>query len=93
MQHPDERFIEPFLLSLDDAAHDDAGMFSLIHASEYFDGEAYVNELFAVLPRLKENSPKWASILLMRVLNNERTRVLVVRKLYGANFEQKQAVA
>ena len=93
MLHHDRRCIGVFLLCLDDAAQEDAGMFSLIHAAESFDDDSYVSELLDLLPRLWESAPKWTSILLMRSLNNESTKDVMVRKLREAGPEVKQAAA
>lgn len=92
MQHHDKRSIKPLLLSLDDTAREDAGMFSLIHAAESFDDVTYVDELFAALPQLLTSAPKWASIVLMRCLNSENTKEVMVRKLRESDSEVKQSV-
>ncbi len=86
-------YIGPLLLMLDDASKDDESMFSLIHASEDFDDDVYVRELVAVLAKLRAAAPRWASILLMRVLNNDSTRIELVRSLRTASPESKEAIA
>jgi len=55
------RTAAPLLKLLDDQAQQDERMFSLIHAAEAFDDDAYVPELLTVLPSLRERSPKWAT--------------------------------
>jgi len=93
MRHHDKRSIRPLLLSLNDTAKEDAGMFSLIHAAEAFDDDTYVNEFLAALPELRTKAPKWTSIVLMRCLNNESTKAIMIRKLREADSEVKQSVA
>ena len=83
--------IGPLLLMLDDGATYDEGMFSLIHAAEAFEDAVYVRELLAALPELRAAAPRWASIVLMRALNNDGTRGELVRALRGADAGIKQA--
>lgn len=92
MAHRDVRCIQPLLLSLNDNAQDDEGVFSAIHAAESFDNGSYVEELLAVIPELRARSPKWASIVLMRVLNNENTKLILMQKLRTVNAEVKEAI-
>jgi hypothetical protein len=83
--------IGSMLSMLDDGAAYDEGMFSLIHAAEAFEDAVYVHGLLAVLPELRAASPKWASIVLMRALNNNGTRGELVRVLRSADTATKQA--
>lgn len=76
--------IGPLLLMLDDRAAYDEGMFSLIHAAEAFEDSVYVRELLGVLPELRVAAPRWASIVLIRVLNSDGTRADLVRALRDA---------
>jgi len=86
------RTAAPLLKLLDDQAQQDERMFSLIHAAEAFDDDAYVPELLTVLPSLRERSPKWASIVLLRALNNEHTRVALVHAVRNAASPIREAV-
>lgn len=92
MRQPDPRCIEPLLLALDDHVKQDEGMFSIIHAAESFDDDRYIEALLVVLPKLREKAPKWASIVLMRVLNNAQTMLVLTRKLRVAETRVKEAV-
>lgn len=89
MRQRDARCIEPLLSALNDAADSDDGMFSIIHAAESFDDDIYVRELLAVLPELRAKASKWASIVLMRALNNTTTMAVLVRQLRGAEPKVK----
>jgi hypothetical protein len=81
------------LLSLlSDAADDDAGMFTLIHAAETGPAAPYVEELPAAFPTLMERAPRWTSIVLMRALNDAETQGELVRQLQGASPTIKAAV-
>ena len=81
------------LLSLlsDDAEYDE-GMFSLIHAAESCDDGAYVRALLSVFPHLVSSAPRWASIVLMRVLNSDAAQAEMVRQLRDAPASVKDAV-
>lgn len=81
------------LLSLlSDGAEHDEGMFSLIHAAESFDDATYVHSFLSVFPGLVLSSPRWASIVLMRILNSEDTRMELIRQLRDSSVETKNAI-
>ncbi|MHA6825328.1 Imm30 family immunity protein [Ralstonia pseudosolanacearum] len=84
--------IEVVLGLLDDTFDADEGMFSLIHAAEAFDDSTYVEHMLVVLPSLKNKAPKWASIIMMRAINNQTTRDALVKAVRVAGPEVKQAV-
>ncbi|WP_175426065.1 Imm30 family immunity protein [Ralstonia pseudosolanacearum] len=84
--------IEVMLGLLDDTFDADEGMFSLIHAAEAFDDSTYVEHMLVVLPSLKDKAPKWASIILMRAINNQSTRDALVNAVRVACPEVKKAV-
>lgn len=88
----DERFSRDMLLLLSDGAKYDEGMFSLIHAAESVDDARYVRELIAVFPVLLVSSPRWASIVLMRVLNSSTAQSELVNQLRDSPSEVKEAV-
>lgn len=81
------------LLSLlSDKVEDDEGMFSLLHAAESYNDRNYVRALLAVFPHLVSSAPRWASIVLMRVLNSSATRAEIVRQVRHAPASVKGAV-
>ena len=90
--HRSPTYIGALLLLLDDDAEYDEGMFSLIHAAEAFDDDVYVTELLSVLPEMRTSAPRWASIVLMRALNNEASRASMARAVRGAPTQAKQAI-
>lgn len=67
-------------------------MFSLIHAAESFDDESYIEGFLSVLIKLREKSPRWTSIVLMRVMNNEGTKDILVRKMREADADVKNSM-
>ncbi len=89
--HRNASSIGPVLMMLNDEAAHDEGMFSLIHAAEAFDDTEYVSQLLKVLPELQASAPRWASIVLMRVLNSEPERDALVRALRESSPATKQA--
>lgn len=80
---------------LSDRAEYDEGMFSIIHAAESLDinpYRLYVSALLSVFPMLMVSSPRWASIVLMRVMNSDASRHELVRQLRDAPAETKESV-
>ncbi len=86
----DPRTIKALLLMLNDDGEDD-GMWSLVHASEQFSDAVYVDQFLEVLPNLIVSSGRWASILMMRILNHDSTRAEVVRQLQNAPQEARRS--
>lgn len=87
-----ERVVSDLLSLLSDRSQHDEGMFSLIHAAESFDDDVYVRSLLSVFPSLVSSSPRWASIVLMRVLNSGSAQLELVRQLRDAPVTIKLAV-
>lgn len=83
---------EDLLASLSDKAEYDEGMFSIIHAAESIADAPYVSALLSIFPTLSVSSPRWASIVLMRVMNSDPTRHELVRQLRGASLPIKESV-
>ena len=81
LAYDDERLSSDLLLLLSDSAKHDEGMFSLVHAAESVDERVYVRSLLSIFPQIMSSSPRWASIVLMRVLNSETARLEAVRQL------------
>jgi hypothetical protein len=92
MADTNERLPSDLLSLLSDNAEYDEGMFSLIHAAESYDDNAYVRALLSVFPHLVSSAPRWASIVLMRVLNASATQAEMVRQLRDAPASVKGAV-
>lgn len=86
---------EDMLALLSDRAEFDEGMFSIIHAVESLDEApygSYVSALLSVFPTLSASSPRWASIVLMRVMNSNASRHELVRQLRDAPASIKESV-
>lgn len=86
---------EDLLALLSDKAEYDEGMFSIIHAVESLDETpygSYVSALLSVFPTLSASSPRWASIVLMRVMNSDASRHELVRQLRCAPAPTKESV-
>jgi hypothetical protein len=88
----DRRLPADLLLLLSDVAQHDEGMFSLIHAAENSDDKSYIKSLLTVFPALISQAPRWASIVLMRVLNNSPTQLELVRQLRDASSTEKESI-
>lgn len=68
----DPNAIELLIGLLDDDFEYDEFMFSIVHCIEKFDNTIYLHHLLNTLPDLIYKSPRWASILHMRIINNEK---------------------
>lgn len=91
-EHRDSASIGPLLLLLDDSATYDEVMFSLIHAAEDFDDTIYVKAVLNVIADISVSAPKWASIVLMRILNSASTKSALVSALRSSGTEEKLAI-
>ncbi|MDR6609081.1 Imm30 family immunity protein [Pseudomonas synxantha] len=83
------------LSMLSDKAEYDEGMFTLVHAAESLDVApyaSYVSALLSVFPALFTSSPRWASIILMRLMNGDASRQELVRQLRTAPAPVKESV-
>jgi hypothetical protein len=67
-------------------------MFSIIHSIESFDDPTYIRELLQGLQELSARSPRWATILLMRVLNADPARLELIRQLGSAGHDIREKV-
>jgi len=86
---------EDLLASLSDKAEYDEGMFSIIHSAESLDEipyASYVSAILSIFPTLSTSSPRWASIILMRVMNSDTTRHELVHQLREAPAPIKESV-
>lgn len=84
--------VQDLLSSLSDEAEYDEGMFTLIHAAESIADTPYVSALLQVFPTMLASSPRWASIVLMRVMNSNASQHELVRQLRDAPAPIKEAV-
>lgn len=92
MSDRDKPLVRDLLLLLSDRAEHDEGMFSLIHAVKSFDDQEYVRTLLSAFPELVSSSPRWASIVLMRVLNSGSAQAEMIRQLRECPRAIKQSV-
>jgi hypothetical protein len=83
------RALVPFL---EDGARFDEVMFSIIHTMEAFPDEVYTSEIVAVFRDLARRAPRWAEVVLIRMLNAEPTRAHLIRQVKGADAGTKQAL-
>lgn len=83
-----------FLLPLlDDGCPHHECMFSIIHAAEAAPLDAYVADFLAVYATIAASHPEWASIILLRVLNSDPAREIIVGALRASDKPAKEAVA
>ncbi|QBG97575.1 hypothetical protein EYC55_22350 [Xanthomonas oryzae] len=85
--------IGPLLLMLNDESDYDEVMFSIIHAAENFSDSDYVYSLLKIIPKMRVSNPRWASIVLMRIINNEAAKKELIIATAHALPEEKNAIA
>ncbi|MEO0884173.1 MAG: Imm30 family immunity protein [Pseudomonadota bacterium] len=86
---PDGKLTQPIsvgdLLSvLDDKSEFDGPSFQIIHLAERFETDEYISGLIESSDSFIPSCPKWASIVFMRVLNDDESRAVLVSKLRGS---------
>lgn len=91
-QENDPASVTVLLLSLDDNFDFDEGMFSIIHTAEAFADQIYIPGFLAAIPHLFRSSPRWASIVLMRILNNTGSKDALIKSLMQSPEPTKKAV-
>jgi len=84
LMNGNERLPGDLLSLLSDSAEYDEAMFSIVHAAESVDDATYVSALLSVFPQILSSAPRWASIVLMRVLNSGSAQTEMVRQLRDA---------
>lgn len=92
MAFNDPSVIRPLMHLLEDSAQYDEAIFSIIHCIESFDDNVYITEFLKELPYLVTKSPRWASILLIRILNSVSARECITKKVYFSTPDIKAAV-
>lgn len=85
-------YIVPLLGFLQDNSRHDELMFSIIHGLEIFDDKTYVKQIIRGSVALCSESPRWASIIFMRIINSESTRVELIRQLRNAEKNAKDSI-
>lgn len=73
----------------DDTDYDEA-MFSIIHIIESFEDKIYVKELIKGLNDFYINSPRWASIIHIRIINSTQTLNTYINEIKKSSTENKK---
>lgn len=69
---------------MDDKFEFDELMFSIIHTIESFEDSVYVKEIIKSIPNFVLDSPRWASIIHMRIVNSESTLAKYIEEIQNA---------
>ncbi|HEV8239890.1 MAG TPA: Imm30 family immunity protein [Thermoanaerobaculia bacterium] len=85
--------IESLLAFFEEKPLYDEPMFSIVHTIEAFDDNTYVDRMVVGMPSLSARSPRWASILQMRIMNSEPTYAAYLGRLANATPEECSAAA
>ncbi|MEN1783945.1 MAG: Imm30 family immunity protein [Bacteroidota bacterium] len=84
--------ISKLLDIMDDKFEFDELMFSIIHTVESFDDFTYIQELFISMPDFVLKSPRWASIIVMRIINSSQTLEVFLDTLEILSSKKKEVL-
>ena len=84
--------ISKLLDVMDDKFEFDELMFSIIHTIESFDDFTYIQELFISMPDFVLKSPRWASIIVMRIINSSQTLKVFLDSLEILSPKKKEVL-
>lgn len=90
--YTDGSMIEDLCLVFDDETQEEEVMFGLLHLIESFERQQYLTEMSKALPKMMENASEWATILNIRILNNELYRMEYTKILAYMNSDVKLTV-
>ncbi|MEM6384665.1 MAG: Imm30 family immunity protein [Pseudomonadota bacterium] len=89
--------IRPFFAGVldlfDDEAPYDEAMYSVIHLIERVEIKTYVGQILMALPVFVRQAPRWASIVVMRILNTPEARSEMARQVGQSSADIREAVA
>jgi hypothetical protein len=60
-------------------------MWSIIHTIEIFDVDVYIEKILETSPYVCKNSPRWASIIFMRILNSDKYKTELIHQIRQAS--------
>jgi len=84
--------ISKLLGVMDDKFEFDELMFSIVHAIESFDDVIYVEEILKSIPDFILKSPRWASIIVMRIINSTETLEIFINQLEDVPYKKKEVL-
>jgi hypothetical protein len=84
--------VAPLLLTLVDDISAEAQVFGIVHLAESADDRPYALGLVKALPLLVEAAPRWATILLSRLLNSASTFQQLIELVPSLPAEQQRAL-
>ena len=88
----DSKMIGYLIKLLDDKFLHDEIMFSIIHTIESFNDEIYVAEIIKSIPEFVLNSPRWASIIHMRIINSSDTLNAYIEEIKSSSSYDKKVL-
>lgn len=91
-EHPDPALL-PRLLRLFDDATDDYGLFwSLVHVIEDYESVTEVEALVRVLPSTIESAYEWMELLILRVVNDDQSRPILIDVAKSASDQERASL-
>ena len=84
--------IEHLIPLFDDEFEYDEIMYSIIHIIEGYNDIEYCSHLLKTLPSFIYKSPRWASVVHMRIMNSKETLEEYIKVCQKASLEQKRSI-
>lgn len=84
--------ISKLLGVMDDKFEFNELMFSIIHTIESFEDTLYIEEILKSIPDFVLKSPKWSSIIIMRIINSSSTREIFIDEIQSISSEKKEVL-
>ncbi len=88
----DSAIISELVKVMDDTFEFDELMFSIIHTIESFEDNVYVKEIISSTPYFILKSPRWASIVYMRIINSPETLKSYINEVKKTSNENKEII-
>ena len=88
----DYKVISGMLPLMKDDFEFDELMFSIIHTAEAFEDDKYISELFETLPDFIYTSPRWASMVFMRILNSDSSSEVFKENYMELDSSKRQSI-
>ena len=90
LKNPDS--IPALVQFLNDESEEWDLMYGIIHTIEVFDDDVYIKNILKVSPFLYRNSPEFASIIFVRIINSENCKIELIHQLRKSSLVVRSSV-
>ena len=84
--------VTPLLVALVDNVDDEEVVFGLVHLAETVDGAQYTQGVIAALPQMVSAAPRWAKIVVSRILNSSECFPILCDQVVTISEVERAAV-